>query len=136
MVKESKARNKLISFTLAHRNRARMYSLCRRWKDSLTGQNPLLNGKFFTLEGELIWDRGHIVEINVGVFSLPVPVALFPTAAVINDVLARDTALDTMAGPYTAGEPNTKRVKTRKICPVPHPLEGLGLLGEDGITWQ
>ena len=37
---------------------------------------------------------------------------------------------------YTAGDPSTKVVKTRKICTVPHPLTVLWILNEDGITWQ
>ena len=41
-----------------------------------------------------------------------------------------------MAGLYSVGDPNTEGVKTRKICPVPHPLTGLWILGEDRITWQ
>ena len=84
----------------------------------------------------MILDRGHNVEINVGVFSLPIPVFIVPTTAVIPDALLRYLALDTMVGPYTAGNPNTKGVKTRKIYPVPQSLLGLWLLDKDGITRQ
>ena len=70
------------------------------------------------------------------VFSLPIFVSVVPMAAVIANALARDPSLDTMLGPYTAGDPNIKGVKMRNICPVLHPLEGLWLLNEDGITWK
>ena len=129
-------RNDLLTFTTANRNRACLYSLCTRWQDGQTSRNPSINCKFFELEGELILDRSHIVEIDVGVFSIPIPVAVVPTAAVISNALAGDTPLDTMSSPYTAGNPDNEGVKTRNICPVPHPLAGLWLLDEDGITWK
>ena len=130
MVTASGLQNKLIYFTITHRNRARLYSLFVRWQDALTGRNPLLNGKLFVLEGELILYRGHIVDIYVGVFRLPITVTALPMAEVISNALARDPAIDTMAGPYAAGDPDTKGVKTRKIFPIPHPLAGLWLLDE------
>ena len=82
-----------------------------RRKDGLTGRNPSLNGKLFVLEGEFILDRCHTVEIDVGVFSLPITVSVVPTTEVIADALARDPSLNTMAGPYVAGDPGTKGVK-------------------------
>ena len=136
MVMASVTRNELISFTVAHGNMSRLYTLCTRWQDGLTGQKPLLNGKFFALEGELIQDHGHIVNIDVGVFSIPIIAALVPTAEVISEVLPRYPALDTMAVPYTAGDPDTEGVKTMKIWFVPHPLVGLWILNEDRITWE
>ena len=136
MVTLSGMRNNLISFTVPHRNRERIYTLFMRWKDGLTGRNPSLNGKFFTLEGGLILDHGHVVEIDVVVFSLPITVVVVPIAAFISDALARDPALNMIAGSYAAGDPGIGGLKTRKICTVPHPLEGMWLLDKDGITWQ
>jgi hypothetical protein len=136
MVIASGTRNELLSFTVVHGNRARLYTLCMKWQDGLTGRNPELNGNFFALEGELIQDRGHIVEFDVGVFNLPNNVAVVPTVTAIVDALVADPTLSMMAGPYTAGDPDTEGVKTRKICPVPHSLAGLWLLHEEGITWQ
>ena len=136
MVIASGTQNELISFTVAHGNRARLYSLCTRWKDGLHGQNCSLNGKFFLLEEELILDHGHIMEIDIGVFSIPILVDVYPIEAVISNTHARDPALEMMAGPYAAGDPNTKGVKTSKICPAPHQLAGLWLLGKYGNTWQ
>ena len=88
------------------------------------------------LEGDLIQDRGHIVDIDVGFFSLPIPVAVVPTVAVIANALVKNPSLDTMTGPYNSGNPDTQEVKTRKICHVPHLLTGLWLLDEDGIPWE
>ena len=136
MVTASGARNELLSFTIVHGNRARLYTLCKKWQDGLTGRNPALNGKFFALEGELIQDRGHIVELDAAVFNLPGTVTIVPNVTTITDALTAAPDLDTMAGPYTAGDPGVEGVKTRKICPVPHSLAGLWLLHEDGITWQ
>ena len=55
---------------------------------------PALNGKFFALEGELIQDRGYIVELDVGLFNLPNVTAVLPTATTIAAALAADPTLD------------------------------------------
>ena len=136
MVFSSGTRDELLSFTIVFDNKARLYSLCTKWQDGLTGRNPTLNNKLFALEGELIQDRGHIVELDVGIFNLPNTTAVVPTADTICLALTADPTLATMAGPYNGGDADTEGVKTRKICPIPHSLAGLWLLDEDGVTWQ
>ena len=136
MVAASGAQNELLAFTIVHGNRARLYSLCMKWRDGLTGRNPALNNRFFALEGELIQDRGHIVELDAAVFNLSSSVTVVPEVATISDAIAADPAIITMAGSYASNDPGTEGVKTRKICPVPHSLVGLWLLHKEGITWQ
>ena len=136
MVFSSGARDELLSFTIVFDNKARLYSLCTKWQDGLTGRNPTLNNKLFALEGELIQDRGHIVELDGGIFNLPNTTAVVPTVDTICLALTADPTLATMAGPYNGGDAGTEGVKTRKICPIPHSLAGLWLLDEDGVTWQ
>ena len=131
----SGSRNELLSFTIAHGNRARLYTLFAKWQDGLTGNNPTLQNKFFALEGELIQSRGHIVELDGGIFSLPNAVTIVPTAAAITASLTADPTIAEM-GPYNANDPDTEGVKTRKLCPVPHNLAGLWLMHDDGLTWQ
>ena len=135
MVIASGARNELLSFTVASGDKARLYTLCSKWQDGLTGRHPTLNNKFFALEGELIQDRGHIVELDPTVFNLPRAQTVVPTATTIAAALAADPTIATM-GPYTAGDADTEGVTTRKICPVPHSLAGLWLLDEEGVSWQ
>ena len=135
MVIASGARNELLSFTVASDHKARLYSLCSKWQDGLTGRHPTLNNKFFALEGELIQDRGHIVELDSTVFNLPRSPTIVPTATTIAAALAADPTIANM-GPYTAGDADTEGVTTRKICPVPHSLAGLWLLDEEGVSWQ
>ena len=106
MVTASGTRNELISFTVAHRNRSRLHLLFTRWQYGLIGRNSSLNGNLFALEGELILERCHIMDIDLGVFSLPIPIAIVSTASVIYDALARDPDPNTMAGLYAAGDPN------------------------------
>ena len=65
------------------------------------------------------------MDIDLGVFSLPIPIAIVSTASVIYDALARDPDPNTMAGLYAAGDPNIEEVKMRKICLVSHPFSGL-----------
>ena len=89
MVTASGTQNKLLSFTVTHGNRDFLYTLRKRWQDGLTGQNTSLNGKFFAMEGRMIQDCGHIVEVDVGVFSLPIPVAVVPTVEAIADTLRK-----------------------------------------------
>ena len=52
----SGTRNELLSFTIAHDNRARLYTSFTKWQDGLTGYNPTLQNKLFALERELIQD--------------------------------------------------------------------------------
>ena len=86
----SGSRNELLSFTIAHANRDRLYTLFTKWQDGLTGNNPTLQNKFFALEGELIQNRGHIVELDGGIFNLPNAVTIVPTAAAITTSLTAD----------------------------------------------
>ena len=136
MVIASGVCNNLLLFTVVYENKARLYTLRMKWQDGLARRHPALNGKFFMLEGELIQDQGHIVEIDVRVFNLLNVTTIVPTATAIANALTAYTALNAMVGLYVATNPNTKGVKTRKICPVPHPLAGLRLLGNEGVTWQ
>jgi hypothetical protein len=131
----SGSRNELLSFTIVHGNRARLYTSFTKWQDGLTCNNPTLQNKFFALEGELIQDRGHIVELDGGIFSLPNAATTVPTAAAITAALTANPAIAVM-GPYNANDPETEGVKTRKLCPVPHNLAGLWLMHDDGLTWQ
>ena len=136
MVTSSGTRNKMLSFTAVHGNRAHLYTLNTRWQDGLTVRNTLLNSKFFTLEGELIQDCGHIIEVDVIVFRFTQSVSVIPTVAAIANTLTTGQDLYKMSGTYTAGKPDIKGVKTRKICPDPHSLAEMWLLDDDRITRQ
>ena len=88
------------------------------------------------LEGERIQDRGHIVELDAGIFNLTNAISVVPTETAITTALTADPTLVTMAGTFAANDPDTKGVKTRKICPVPYSLTGLWLRDEDVVTRQ
>ena len=108
MVTASGARNELLSFTIVHGNRARLYTLCKKWQDGLTGRNPALNGKFFALEGELIQDRGHIVELDAAVFNLPGTVTIVPNVTTITDALTAAPDSTRWQVPTLLGTPGSK----------------------------
>ena len=43
---------------------------CWCWEHALTGLEPDLDGKFFSFDGELVENQGHIGELDAGVFCL------------------------------------------------------------------
>ena len=65
------------------------------------------------------------MELDATAFNLPDVTAVVPTTTAIATALSADPNINTMAGPYTARDPKTKGVKTRKICPVHNSLTGL-----------
>ena len=85
--------------------------------------------------GTVLSDVNQISAVRI-LTSKELHLGYFRATRYTADSLTRDPALDTMAGPYAAGNPNTIGVKTRNICPVLHPFLGLWLLNEDGMTWQ
>ena len=44
--------------------------LPHHWEHALTGPAPDLDGKFFTFDGELVKNQGHIIKLHAGVFHL------------------------------------------------------------------
>ena len=109
------------------------YLLCYRWENALTGPGPDLDEKIFAFDGELVKNHGHTVEINAGVFSLLANQVLVVTVGQILTALAGTSKMEWM-GPYTAGDGNTKVVKTRRIVIIPHSVLGLFLASPNGIT--
>ena len=61
--------------------------------------------------------------------------SLVPAVAIIVTALAAHPAIP-QRGSYKAGDPGTERVKSRKICSVPHSIVGLFFSQPNGITWQ
>ena len=112
----------------------RIYSSLLHWKNTLVARDPDLHDKIFAIEGELIDNRGHVVEVDRTVFSIPGASVVVPTADAILAAITGDANIVKM-GPYAAGDDNTNTLKARRICPVPHSLVGL-FLAMEAVTWQ
>ena len=122
----------LIATTIMSGGQARAYVCPFRWDDGLVHQNPTLANKYFAIEGELVGDHGHTVEIDRGVFDLLHNQVAVPSTATILAAYAAD-ATTTQMGPYTAQDAGTEIVKTRRIVPIPHSLVGAWLSEADGV---
>ena len=128
----SGAQNQLIAVTVVAGQKARIYNCIFRWEDGLLANNPTLANKFFALEGELIGNQGHVVEIPGGVFDLLQNVVAVPTPAMIETAYAADENA-TQLGPYDANDAGVDLVKTRRAVPIPHFLAGVWVAELDGI---
>ena len=102
------------------------YTCIYKWEDSLTGNNPALNSKYFAFEGELIHNDGHTVEIDPTVFNLLPTQQAVP---LVNDIITTFAGGPNvqMMGPYLPADAHTEVVKVRRIIPVPHFLGSLFL---------
>ena len=113
--------------------RAHTYLLPHRWNSTFATPEPALDGKFFAIDGELVANQGHTVEIPPNVFELIPNTAVVGTVGGILAALAND-AMAEWIGPYTALDQNTESVRTRYIVPIPHSLVGLFLAQDAGMT--
>ena len=128
----SGAQRQVIAVTVISDQKARVYNCLFRWQDGLTANNPSLVNKFFAVEGELIGNQGHVVEIPAGAFDLLQNVVAVPTPATIAAAYAADPDA-TQLGPYDANDAGVDLVKTRRLVPIPHFLVGVWLAEPDGI---
>ena len=90
----------------------------------LAHRDPSIHDKLFAIEGELINNHGHVVEMDRGVFNILTSVVHIPTATAIIVAIATDPNITEM-GPYVVGDADIETAKVRQICPVPHRLWGL-----------
>ena len=130
---QSGAQRRFLSATVVSGGKARLYSFIYRWEDDLITSHPELNYKFYGVEGELIENVGHTVELPDTLFNLQTNSQTVPTIPTIVAALTADAGLELM-GPYVNGDANTDTVKTRRIVPVPHVVGGIWLTKPDGIT--
>ena len=80
---------------------------------------PHFKGKFFALEGELIQDQGHIVELDVGVFNLPGVTAVIPTGTAIANALAAAPKSQHHSGSIHRWRPRNQRSEDDEDLPYP-----------------
>ena len=126
------ADRKLFAITIISGQQARIYNCLFRWEDGLLANNSTLANKFFAIEGELIGNQGHVVEVPGGAFDLLQNVVAVPTPATIEAAYAADVDAAQL-GPYDAADAGTELVKTRRTVPIPHFLAGVWLAEPDGI---
>ena len=114
----------------------RIYTALTHWIQTLANRDATLHDKIFALEGELINNHGHVVEVDNTVFNIP-PVAVHtPVTADILAVITADPNCNIPEiGPYVAGDANVEAVKVRKIYPVPHTLRDYFLHHKE-VTYQ
>ncbi len=100
----------------------------------LVVRNAALHDKIFAVKGELINNRGHVVEVYKGLFNIPIRSILLPMADIILAALAADATIVWM-GPYSMGDSDTSTVKVRKICLISYSLGGLFIHHKE-VKWQ
>jgi hypothetical protein len=111
---------------------ARVYVSPFRWDDGLANNNPTLGGRFFAMEGELLNNQPHTVEIDARVFSLINNTVAVSTVANLVNAYANDTTLE-MTGPHQANDAGTEPKKSRPLIALPHFLVPLFLV-ENGVS--
>ena len=116
---------------------ARTYLLPFRWDDGLAGNNPTLADKYFALEGDLMFNQGHTVELHsreVSSTSSTTTVACF-TIQELTAGYANDPAV-MMTGPHQANDAGTEPKKSRPLIALPHFLVPLFLAKPEGVTMR
>lgn len=99
--------------------------------NTLANHDTALHNKIYAIEGKLINNHGHVVEVERLVFNLPTAVVHTPITAAI---LAETSVDPVIAGrSCIAGNTNTEAAKVRKICPAPHTLGSL-FLNHETVT--
>ena len=101
--------------------------------NSLANHNPALHNKIFVIEGELINNHSHVVEVDRLVFNIPTAVVHTPTTAAILAAIAADPNITGM-GTYAMDSAETKTIKVQKVYPVPHTLKDV-FLHNEAVTW-
>ena len=129
------ANTKPMGFTIFSDGVTIFYSAFTRMQNSLLVRDANTHNKKFAIDGDLLEDRGFIVETKDSVFNLPNSTLRSPTVANIIATLANDPAI-VWLGPYIGDAADTTVLKVLKICPVPHSLGTIFLHYDRGLTWQ
>ena len=70
-----------------------MYTAITHWINTLAHRDPSIHDKLFAIEGELINNHGHVVEVDKGVFNIPTAAVHIPTTTAILPAIATDPKL-------------------------------------------
>jgi len=89
------------------------------------------HNKVHAFYGELIQGAATVVHLPDDVFNLSSQVQV-PTLMSAKILLAADATL-TSFGPYAVGDPDTKTVRTRRVCILPTKYLGYFLSHEEGV---
>jgi hypothetical protein len=89
---------------------------------SVAPLDPLLDGKSFAFDGELIYNQGSLVEIPTTTFHQTTNQVLVHTIPALKAALAGDTDPSLMIGPFVAGDADTEAVLVSNI-----PFQYVGL---------
>ena len=80
----------------------------------LAQRDPSIHDKLFTIEGKPINNHCHLVEVDKGVFNIPMTAGHIPTTEVILATIAAEPDI-TELRPYTTGDAGVDAVKIRKL---------------------
>ena len=67
--------------------------------NTLDYHDPSIHDKLFTIEGELINNHGHVVEVDRAVFNIPTTAVHIPTTVAIVTAITTDPSITKMR-PY------------------------------------
>ena len=121
---------KPVSFVIVSGGVGRIYTAITHWMNTLAYRDPSLHDKIFAIEGEVINNHGHMVEVERTIFNIPTTAVHILTVRAILVAITTDPSIAEM-GPYVASDAGVETVKVQKICPVPHSLGGVFLHQEE-----
>ena len=121
-----------LAMAIISEGRAYSYLLPHQWNSTFATPEPSLDGKFFAIDGELVANQGHTVEIPGTAFDLLPNEVRVGTVGGILAAITTNPNTEWM-GPFTNLDQNTEDVNTRRVIPIPHSLVGL-FLAQEGVS--